>query len=59
MLLKHQVGGHSHIRFPITTERSCGREKHLGKNHQKLAIPAGMSRERSLSKLDQAKAMRP
>ena len=41
----HKFGGHSHIRLPTTTERSFGREKHLGENLQKLAIPAGMSRE--------------
>ena len=41
----HNSCGHSHIRCPVTSEANLGCEEHLGENHQKLAIPAGMSRE--------------
>ena len=41
MRANHNFCGHVHIRYPVTSERSYGREKHLGEYHQKLAIPAG------------------
>jgi hypothetical protein len=45
MSASHKFGGHFHIRLPTTIERSFGRGKHLGENHQELAISARMSSE--------------
>jgi hypothetical protein len=37
---KHTLLWRSHVRYPVSSERSFVGGKHLGENHQKLVIPA-------------------